>query len=532
MKLLYRVLITMFVITTTAFAYNPKVYIRVNSDTIYSGEDLAVTLIAEASENSKISFPKLKNLNGYSFKNRSHLVKRKLVDDSTTQIYLQAKQTFVIRPTKSFTIEKIKVNIDGKVYTSKPHKIEVLHKNSNQAKQQEESKPSEFKVVMNVNKKEIVQGDYAIVTVKIFQPLNIDIADAKYTKPSFKGFDVLPLKPKPAIEKDNYGISELKYVIMPKNSGNFTIEPAWIEFTQGMAKSNSATFGFFGGMSKSKKILSNSIKLKVNKPPKSVDMIGNYIIKSEFKSDKFYKSTPIKYTVTIEGEGNLEGVELPKIEVNGLTVYDKEAKVNRIIRNGKLYSILKKDYTFVSTKDFDIPQMSIEFYNPNTQQLVTKTLEPISVKLKAKKSILELLNKEKTKTAVVKEKEEQHFLTNKDAENINNILFDQNYYKSKYLNYNATYKYILTLIIGIILGILSTIYAPMLLNLFRKKEFKSSLYSSYEEALNILYPHTNDNYEVERMVKRLYEVVNGNKEIKIDNKRLDRVVKMVLKNTK
>ena len=518
----------MLIVTMAVFAYNPKVYIRLSSNEIYSGEDLAITLIAEASEKSNIQFPKLSNINGFDFKNSSKVIKRKLVNDSTAEIYTQAKQTFVIRPNKSFDIEKFKILIDNKPFITKSHHIKVLSKKNNSKSPKATNKQENFKVVMNINKKNMVKGDYAIASIKIFQPLNIDIADAQFNKPTFKGFNILPFKPKAAKQQNGYAISELKYILIPKSSGNFTIEPARIEFTQGSSQNQSATFAFFGAENQTKKISSNSLNIKVTEPPKNIDIIGNYIVKSKFKHDKFYKSTPISYTVIVEGEGNLKGVDLPKIDIDGLTVYDKEPVVKQSIKDGKLYSILRKEYTFVSTKNFTIPKISINFYNPKSKQIVTKTLPEIPLQLKLKKNILELLkSKDKVKTNT---NSEQLIDTNQQSkENINNILFDQNYYKSKYLNYNAFYKYILTLIMGIIIGVLFTIYIPIFLNLFKRKEFKSSLYNSYEEALNILYPHTEQDKEIERMVKRLYEVINGNKEIKIDHKRLDKAIKSVLK---
>ncbi len=527
MKYIYKVLILFSITITTLFAYNPKITLRVNSNTIYAGEDLAITLIAEASEKSKIVFPKLKNINGFRFKNNSKVIKRKLVDDSNAEIYIQAKQTFVIRPDKSFDIEKLKVVIDNKAYITNTKHIEVLNKNRTNKNPSTIGKDTKFKVIMKINKETLVLGDYAIVTIKIFQPKNIDIADAQFDRPKFKDFDTLAFKPKPAVQKNGYAISELKYIVMPKRVGNYTIEPATIEFTQGASANQSATFGFFGAESQTKKVSSNSVSIQVKNSPKNVDIVGNYIVKSKFKRNKFYKSTPINYTIIVEGEGNLKGVDLPKIDIDGLTVYDKEPKVKQILKNGKLYSILTKDYTFVSTKDFTIPKVSIDFYNPKTKQFITETLKEIPIKLKLKKNILELL--ENKKTSKNEENSEELIGSNQQNEqSIDNILFDQNYYKSKYLNYNAFYKYLLTLVIGIIIGILSTIYIPIFLNLSRRKEFKSSLYSSYEEALSILYPHTQDNKEIERMVKRLYEVINGNKEIKIDHKRLDKVIKSVL----
>jgi len=59
----------------------------------------------------------------------------------------------------------------------------------------------------------------------------------------------------------------------------------------------------------------------------------------------------------------------------------------------------------------------------------------------------------------------------------------------------------------------------------KKRFFKNSSFKhySFEEALKILYPHINESPEIENMVRKLYEIKEGNM-VEIDRKALDKLV--------
>ena len=48
---------------------------------------------------------------------------------------------------------------------------------------------------------------------------------------------------------------------------------------------------------------------------------------------------------------------------------------------------------------------------------------------------------------------------------------------------------------------------------------------SYDESLKVLYAHIGEDKEIEEMVRKLYAVKNGDKSVKIDNKKLKEMVK-------
>ena len=520
---IFKYLISFIILTVVTFAYNPKVYINVNTNKIYSGEDLVITLIAKADENANISFPAIDKISGYPIKNRGKLIVRKRVDDNTAQIYKEAKESFVIRPTKSLTVKDLKVNINNKSYIVSPIKITVL------TKQDLAKSNKTFSLTMQANKNSVYVGEPLILTIRFIQPSNISISNLNLSKPSFDGFKVIQLNKGKVLQTNNSIIREVKYELLPKKSGIFNLKPLKVTYSLDINSQPNSPFNFFGTPQQQKTITSNSLKISVKKVPFNTDIVGDYIIKGNFKNNKFYKNSPITYIITIEGFGDLKDFDLPKIELDNVTSFAKPAKVIKQLKDGKIISILTKEYTFVSNVDFDIPQISIKSFSPLKNSLIILKTKPKHITLKEKKDIASILTNSSTpqqKSSKIKIEN----IINENNLHHNSVFFDEDFYKSKYLRENATYKYILTLILGIIIGVLSTIYLPILYNIIlNRKEYKSSLYGSYQEALNILYPHTQDNKEIENMVTMLYEVINGNDEIKIDNKKLEKLVKEVLK---
>ncbi len=516
-KIVY--LIVFIVFSNLVYAYNPKVYIEVNSNKIFSGEDLVITLIAKANENANFSFPKVDKIKGYPIKNQSKLIIRKRVDDNTAEVYKEAKKSFVIRPNKTITINNLSIKIDNKTYKANPITVKVLNK------QDLKMAKKEFSLNMQVNKNSAYIGEPLILTLTFIQPSNISIRDLKLNKPQFKGFKVIQLNKGRVLKTKNSIIREVKYELIPKKDGIFNLKPIRVDYTLDINSQPNSPFNFFGAPNQQKSAISNSLKIVIKKVPFNVDIVGDYIIKTSFKNNKFYKNTPITYIVSIEGIGDLKDFDLPKIELDDITTFTKPAKVIKTLKDDKIVSRLTKEYTFISNSNFDIPQITIKSFSPLKKSLVVLKTEPKHILLKEKKDITSILTESKKPTPKIKIEN----IIKEDDIHHNSVFFDEDFYKSKYLRENATYKYILTLILGIIIGILSTIYLPIIYKLIlNRKDYKSSLYGSYQEALNILYPHTQKKKEIENMVTMLYEVINGNDEIKIDNKKLEKLVKEVL----
>ena len=505
----------------------PNVLIKANKITIKSGKDIKIVLGVQALKSSKVKLPEIKSIAGYGIKNRrvSTAVAKLLGKDVLTRAI-----TYTITPRKSFTVKSYNVEIDGKNYKTNSVKIKVL----------QEAKANNnggFIFKMSSSKKDVVVGETFIISVELIEPIDASSADLRYTPPAFKGFKASSLGDGEIKDKGNTVVRSLKYLVTATKAGKFTISPARAKIGMQMTPQTQSPFGFFGADIKWKNISSNTESINVHKKPNGVDVVGNYKIKASVDKGRIKASKPLTYTLIIEGEGNLNDFEDLKINIPNVTQYSKDSNIEHRFENGKVYTKYIKKYVFISKNRYKIPKISINAYNPNNHRVYVLRTKAISIVMSKTKSISSLLNgsSSDSKKKVIPNKyiasSTSTVSTKQSVQNskIENILFDKEYYKRKYSkNIAGSLNIVIALLVGLLLGALGGIFIPRFIKAKKVKK-GNKLYGSYKEAMHILYPHIDKDKKIEDMVKFLYEVTNGNKEIVINDKVLNKMVKKVVK---
>lgn len=526
MKRVFKLLIITIIFTIVTNAKMPNVLIRADKTTIKSGKDVKIVLGVQALKNSKVKLPEIKSIAGYGIKNRRV---------STTVTKLAGKDvltkaiTYTISPTKSFTIKPYSVEINKKTYKTNSINVKVI----------QDIKPKSnggFIFKMSSSKKDIVVGETFIVGVELIEPIDASSADLRYTAPAFKGFKTTSLGDGDIKEQGKTVVRSLKYLATATKPGKFTISPARAKIGMQMTPQTQSPFGFFGADIQWKNLSSNSIDLNVHQKPNGVKVVGNYKIKASVDKNRVKASKPLTYTLIIEGEGNLNDFEDLKINIPNVTQYSKDSNIEHRFENGKVYTKYTKKYVFISRVGYTIPKITINAYNPNNHRVYPLKAKAVSIAMSKTKSISSLLNRSssegKEKNILQKSIPAQADIpiTQQSAENskIENILFDKEYYKRKYSkNISGLLNIVIALLVGLLLGALGGIFIPRFIKT-KKAQKGNKLYGSYKEAMHILYPHIDKDKKIEEMVKFLYEVVNGNKEIVINDRVLNKMVKKVI----
>ena len=529
MNRLFKLLLISIIITLLADAKMPNVLLKSNKSVIKAGKDLKIILGVQAYKNSKVKLPVIKDIAGYGIKNKR--VSTAVAKLAGKEVITRAV-TYTITPTKSFTIKPYSVIIDGKTYKTNSVKVKVL----------EDAKPKSddgFIFKMRSSKKAVVVDEPFIVSVELIEPIDVSSADLRYTPPNFKGFKVTPLGDGEITERGNTVVRSLKYLVIAKKSGKFTIPAAKAKIGIQMTPQAQSPFGFFGADIQWKNISSNPLTVEVHKKPNGVELVGDYKLKAFVDKKRVKASKPVTYTIVIEGRGSLDDFEDIKIDIPNVTQYSKDSSIEHKFENDTVYSIYKKQYVFISKSSYTIPNVTIKVYSPTKHRVYSLKSDEIPITIRKIRTISSLLSgssdsqsakssKEQLSTATISSNVKQNEQTNK----IENILFDKEYYKRKYSkNISGTENIVIALIIGLILGALAGVFIPKFVKTKRVKK-GNKLYGSYKEAMHILYPHIDEDKKIEEMVKFLYEVTNGNKEVVINDKVLNKMVKKVLKKKK
>jgi len=572
------ILIILIAIFTILNAKIPRVFVAIKNKEIIKDENIEVLIGAEAKINSKIDLPNINKIAEYKVLSKKLVVsKREIKDKNITTIKKSYK--YIIKPTKSFDMPSFTIKIDNKDYKTIPFRVNVksikkpdnkidnnntikkentkpkeekkspkiptkkITKNINNQELKKEKKAplskqnniidnSDFIFKMSSSKKKVMLGESFVVTITLIEPLDLGSSNLQFIPPKFEGFEYQTKDEGNIEENSNSVIRTIKYILTPKKSGKLTIDPAKVKIAIELTPQAQSPFEFFGANTEWKKLKTNKLTIDVKPIPNDVDLIGKFKIETKTTSKFAKPNKPFEYIITIIGIGRLDNFTLPDLNINNVTTYKDEPKYKQFEKKGILITKLSQKYTFIANSDFEIPPIKIKALNPQDGKVYELTTKPLDIKVKKIKKITAILNKEnkekKNTNEINKTEDTKSLKEPKNIEKFEKLLIDKEYYKRKYNNGYSLIVVIGALILGIILGIALAILIPSIFRIKASSKLsKNKLYGSYEEALNILYPHITKSKAIENMVANLYEITNGNEDVKIDEYVLNKLIKKI-----
>jgi len=357
---------------------------------------------------------------------------------------------------------------------------------------------------MRANKTKVMVGESLMVTVYFSLKNGVRLSqEIQYTQPAFPGFIVTEGGEQNAYIKGNYQVQEVRYILTPQAEGNFTVSPAYAKV--GVAdRSRRDIFGMTFG-TQWKQVASNSLQIEVLPQAQESDLVGDFTIDTTIDAQEVKANKPVNLTVKIEGKGNLESFEFPKYEIDGVTVYSDEAKIETKVVDGELYSHYSKSFAFISEEGFMIPARSFSMLTPKDKQLKELTVNAYDISIKKKSS--SATTKPHT-NGVVQTKMSQPAQT-KDV------------VVEKQVEVKSVAWWMLAAAFALGMLFMSVIrWLPRIIT-------RTASPYNESEALKILYAHMSEDPEIEEMVRKLYAHKNGDKSVQIDKKVLKEMVKRV-----
>ncbi len=396
-------------------------------------------------------------------------------------------------PEHDMTIPSYTVNISGKKYKTDPIEIKVVKSNAPTS-----ARGGFFNLNMQASKTKVRVGESFMLTVYFSLRSDVRLSqEVQYTQPDLSAFVVAGIEEQKAYRKGNYQVQELRYIVTPLKEGNYTISPAQVKV--GVAdRSKRDIFGMTFG-TKWYQTASNSLDIEVLPQTKDAELIGTFKVTTHIDAQEVKANKPVNLTVKIEGKGNLESFEFPSYEIDGVTVYSDEAKVDTKVVDGELYSIYSKKFAFISDSDFSIPERTFTMLDTQTDEVKTLKVNGYEVKVKSTASTVSTSSSTqgKVQTQLAQPVQTKEVIVEKKVE-VKTVAWWM-------------------LVLAFVLGVLS-MYLVRFIPSKKAKPYKEN------EALKILYGHMGEDEAVEEMVRKLYAKKNGDKSVEIDKKKLKEMV--------
>ncbi|MDD9889674.1 MAG: BatD family protein [Gammaproteobacteria bacterium] len=193
-----------------------------------------------------------------------------------------------------------------------------------------------------------------------------------------------------SIDQVRYGVYEKRYVIFPQRSGPLEIPDILF---RGEVTDGSSNFVFRNLNTRRVTAFIDGITINVEPRPNAVRdssfwlPVSNLTLEEEFSSDitNLRVGDSIVRTITMVTDG-LDGAVLPPFspeQIDGLNVYPDPPDIQRTFVDGSIVGTRVETTTLVPTRagDIEIPQVTIEWWNVNTDELESTIIPATSIEI-------------------------------------------------------------------------------------------------------------------------------------------------------
>ncbi len=431
---------------------------------------------------------------------------------------------FSFFPDANVTIPPLKVTVDGQTVTTKPVRITVGASRQSQ---------DDFSLKMIASRSTVYVGEPFLLQVIFYEPRNAHLAQPEYYPPHFDGFLVKTSRQE-RLENTPTGTAHIfDYILTPQKEGNLTIPAPQVKLGIRTFSGTRDPWGLFGNDLQWRSLRAQPLTLSVRPAPSDADLVGNYRIHASVKTTHAQPNKPISYSLQIDGVGSLEDYDGPTFDIDGVTIYSDDPNVTtHLDAQGRIHSRWNRHYTFIADRDFTIPGLEIRVFDPATQSIQRLRTPAQSIRVgrahpataspskppSPSAAPASGLSAQSTPPSAITE-------TPPAATDANrSILEDTAYYAREARKRAAamwpTWSLILAGIVGVVVGFFLDRFFRT--HPLRRRSIHRRRYS-IDEALDILYPHTNASPEIEKMVRDLYRARRG-ESVQIDPDRLQRIL--------
>lgn len=352
---------------------------------------------------------------------------------------------YVLVPKRAgkFTVPPIEVDVDNQIFRTDPIELEVLGYASStsvrtvgtqpggtqgpsplpsppaaagpQAPFSSVQKPTaaavtpetEKDIFLNIfaDKLQAYPNEQILLTHSIYTRLPARAEDFE-KEPNLSGFWVEEIPIERDYEPEKVIFEGLQYVkadvsrlaIFPTRTGTFEIDPGVYRATVKKETRPSSLFddffdeSFFGGSFFSRRELklltTRAVRIVVRsfpdqgKPADFGGMAGQFDLRAELDKRAVKQNEPIVLTLTIEGEGNIEMIERPRIpELRDVKIYDSDSSSEISRYRGGVRGKKTFEVTLIPTTagTFEIPSLSFSYFDPRQNTYRTLHTPPYQV---------------------------------------------------------------------------------------------------------------------------------------------------------
>ncbi|HIC12836.1 MAG TPA: oxygen-tolerance protein [Sulfurimonas sp.] len=389
--------------------------------------------------------------------------------------------SYQFTPKQSCTVDKVAVNIDGKIEYSNSVDVNVL--------QRTQDLNGDFLLEFESSAQELFIGEPFSLTLLLKQKRGAQVVDNKFTAPEFKGFWLKSESKPQRTQGTEYLTTKVVYELAPQREGKLSIKAAELKIASRIGVNN---WNARSPQVRWRTYYSNEIDITVKALPFDVKIVGDFTIEASVDKQEINPNEALNLKLDIQGTGNFEDIENFKPFIADVNIFDEKIQY--------LKNSLSQKIIFVSEQDFTIPAFELKYFDVKTQKIKTIQTEPIKIKVNG-----HVLKKE---LSITREKQSTHEM----LEGTTKIEIGE---KNNYLYISIAF------FSGLLMGILAILFKSKVSSRNRK------IFDVKDEKVLLikLMPYKDKDKNVEGLVSVLENNIYSKEKVLLDKKKLKEVIK-------
>jgi hypothetical protein len=488
------------------------VHLDVDKKEVLRGDTVTLSITAEG---ENIEFPVLKEIDGFPVLGTSQSSNISIINGHTTR---SVTKSYTFAPMRDVTIPSLEVKVDGKLYKTDAVKIVVTDR------PKQTSQNGEAVLEIKTDKTDVHVGEPVTLEIALRYRRSANFVQVELASPEFSNFWIKKLGDVEKSYDGDYVIEKQRYLIFPQKAGDFKLGPLTAKIARRVRVKppirdpffdDDFFNGFFARLQWTR-IASNTLNLHVDPLPGNVELYGDFTIHARADKTVVDANQPVRVTIEIEGEGNIDDIKKFEPQIPDTVVYSDDPVVKEWVKNGRYGGSFKETITIVSDHDFTVPSFVLRYFDDKERRIVEKKTAPIFVKVKGGRSVVA------SKGPAAVSASEKGGLERGEAEEKSVISPSEKGGISPWLY----------LLAGTLLGAGAMAGMRELKVRFgtrKESDIAKSIRraKSDRELLDLLLPYAKDDEEIKKALEKLEENVYGKKRHKIDKKALAEIVEEI-----
>ncbi|WP_456451440.1 BatD family protein [Hydrogenimonas sp.] len=354
------------------------VSVSVDKKEVVRGDTVTFSITAHGKE---VAFPVVKEIEGFPILGTSQRSSIAIVNGQVDKSFTKS---YTFAPMKDVTVPPLKVVVDGQEVTTDPVVIKVVD-----APKAVATGGGVTQLSLELEKSDLHVGEPVEMTLTLRYPRGTRFAQVELQKPEFPNFWIKKLGEATREYDGEYEVQKQRYLLFPQKAGHYKLGPLTAKLAKRVRVKppiddpffdDDFFNGFFARLQWSR-IASNSVEVDVAPLPGGVELYGDFTIRAEADKTQVEANKPVRITVTVEGEGNVEDIAKFEPDIPGAVIYADDPVVKEWVKNGVYGGTFTQTITVVADRDFTVPPFTLRYYDPKKGEVVEKKTGPIFVKV-------------------------------------------------------------------------------------------------------------------------------------------------------